>query len=367
MTGAVTPEFVFRTESDDPPPAELVEVDDRLRAEDALRRARRGETLWYRGTFLNARQLLTAMGKRLVTHGPPARSPAEAFRRERAAREAEHRVLSKLVVSLDDAYRLELEKPPEVRSACEHVWGPPPPRTVTPLKTLMGMIGAEAWRQKGLRVPGLKGLLTPFFGVYLPTRAEYVELLTRVKGVRDASVIEVGAGTGVLSFVLLQRGAANVRATDVEPRAIACATVNAEQLGLAKRFAIEERPFFPDGTADLVVCNPPWIPEAPKNRFDRAVFDEDHRFLAGFLADAPRHLKPGGRVLLIISDLAELLGLRPRGWLEAQLATAGLVVREQHRTRPKHGKAKDARDPLHAARAAETVSLYELSAAEARR
>ncbi len=358
-------DFVYRTESDDPPPEKLVEVDDRLRAEDALRRARRGETLWYRGTFLNARQLLAAMGKRLADGArAPVKTPLEAFRRERARRDEEHRVLSKLVVSLDGEYRLELKKAPPVREACAHVWGPPPPRTVTPLKTLLGLTGAEAWRRKGLRVPGLSGELTPFFGVYLPTRAEYVELLGQVKGVRGATVFDVGTGTGVLSFVLLQRGAKTVRATDLEPRAVECARFNAERLGLTSRFTVEERAFFPAGKAELIVCNPPWIPERPKNRFDRAVFDEDAKFLLEFLAQAPKHLAPGGRVLLIISDLAERLGLRAPTWLGSQLDAAGFVVSEQHRTRPTHGKARDTSDPLHVARAGEIVSLFELALRE---
>ena len=57
---------------------------------------------------------------------------------------------------------------------------------------------------------------------------------------------------------------------------------------------------------------------------------------------------------------AERLGLRAPGWLAAQFTEAGLVVSAQHQTRPTHGKARDASDPLHSARAGEIVSLYEL-------
>jgi len=64
-----------------------------------------------------------------------------------------------------------------------------------------------------------------------------------------------------------------------------------------------------------------------------------------------------------MSDLAEHLGLRtPQelpGWIEA----AGLRVVAKEGTRPRHPKASDASDPLHAARSKETTWLWRLAAA----
>ena len=123
----------------------------------------------------------------------------------------------------------------------------------------------------------------------------------------------------MLSFLLLQSGAASAVATDCDERAVACARENAERLGLSERFQVMEADLFPEGRADLVVSNPPWIPEPPKNRVDRAVFDEGSRFLQRFLEGLTAHLEPGGEGLLLLSNLAVLLGLRPEGWLEEQL------------------------------------------------
>ena len=82
--------------------------------------------------------------------------------------------------------------------------------------------------------------------------------------------------------------------------------------------------------------------------------------LRGFLDGLAAHLAPGGEGWLILSDLAEHLGLRPReqllGWIEA----AGLEVLGKSDVRPHHPKAGDASDPLHAARAAEVTSLWRL-------
>jgi SAM-dependent methyltransferase len=355
--------YRFRSESDEPAPARLVEVDDRLTADAALRQVRAGAWLLHGGDFHNARQLLAAMGRRLArARGPAAATPAEAFRAERRQRALEHATLGRVLVALDEPYRLRLGRAPDVARACREVWGEAQGVTVVPLKTLLGMLGAAEWRKKGLPVPGLEGALTPHYGVYLPTRTDYVELLAEVKDVRGAGVLDVGTGTGVLSFVLLQRGAAHAVGTDVDVRALACATENAARLGLSERFGAVEANLFPEsgGRFDLIVSNPPWIPEPPRNRVDRAVFDEGGRFLEGLLQGAAAHLAPGGRVLLLLSDLAVLLGLREAGWMKGALERAGLTLRERKDTPARHGRAKDAADPLHQARSREVTTLYVL-------
>jgi SAM-dependent methyltransferase len=353
--------FTWRSESGEPAPSVLAPVDDRLSAAAALRQLRAGEYLLYTGDFHNAKQLLGAVGRRLARRDE-ARSPLEAFRAERKARELEYRTLSHLLVALDRDYRLSLSRAPDVAQACRWVWGGPErDTTVVPLKTLLGMLGAAEWRKKGLVVPGLEGLLRPHYGVYLPTRTDYVELVQAVPAVVGKRVFDVGTGTGVLSFLLLQRGARSAVGSDTESRAVACARENAEKLGLAGRFEAIETDLFPEGTADLVISNPPWIPEPPKNRLDRAVFDPGSHFLRRFLERLNEHLEPGGLGLLLLSDLAVLLGLRPAGWLDEQLTRSSLQVKWRRSTVARHPKAKDPGDPLQAIRSREETSLYALA------
>ena len=85
--------------------------------------------------------------------------------------------------------------------------------------------------------------------------------------------------------------------------------------------------------------------------------------LRGFLAGLADHLEPGGEGWLLLSDLAEHLGLRSRQELLGWIADAGLVVRGRDDVKPHHAKAADANDALHAARAAEVTSLWRLGAA----
>jgi 16S rRNA G1207 methylase RsmC len=53
-------------------------------------------------------------------------------------------------------------------------------------------------------VPGLEGRLTPHWGVYVPTRTDYLGLLEHLE-VEGRTVIDLGTGTGIIGLMLLQR------------------------------------------------------------------------------------------------------------------------------------------------------------------
>jgi methylase of polypeptide subunit release factors len=152
-----------------------------------------------------------------------------------------------------------------------------------------------------------------------------------------------------------------VVATDWDPRALACALENLERLGLAEQVEVVQADLFPEGRAALVVCNPPWVPARPSSPIERGIYDPESHMLRGFLGALPAHLEPGGEGWVILSDLAEHLGLRPRSELLAAFDAAGLKVVDRSDVRPKHPRVSDKTDPLHAARAAEVTSLWRLA------
>ena len=162
---------------------------------------------------------------------------------------------------------------------------------------------------------------------------------------------DIGTGTGVLAAVLARRGVPQVIATDNAARALACAQDNVQRLGVAAQVQLCNVDLFPPGHADLIVCNPPWLPVRATTSLEQAVYDPDSRMLRG----------PGGEGWLILSDLAEHLGLRSRADLLAWTEAAGLRVVERLDIRPHHRKAQNASDPLHSARAAEVTSLWRLA------
>jgi methylase of polypeptide subunit release factors len=176
------------------------------------------------------------------------------------------------------------------------------------------------------------------------------------------TAFDIGTGTGVLAAVMARSGIAQVVATDQDPRALICAKDNLSRLGVTSQVKLVQANLFPDGQAQLVVCNPPWLPARPSSPIEHAVYDEGSRMLKGFLTGLRPHLAPEGEGWLIMSDLAEHLGLRSRADLLAAINEAGLTVIARLDAKPLHPKAADATDPLHSARSVETTSLWRLAA-----
>jgi methylase of polypeptide subunit release factors len=172
----------------------------------------------------------------------------------------------------------------------------------------------------------------------------------------------VGTGTGVLAALLVKQGVKHVVGTDTSARALLCAQDNINRLNMGKHITLQQGDLFPEGQADLIVCNPPWLPGRPASTLEQAVYDQDQHMLLGFLSGLSKHLAPKGQGWLILSDLAEHLGLRSRAALLAAIERADLVVLERLDTRPIHPKAKEEADPLADARRAEVTSLWRLAA-----
>jgi SAM-dependent methyltransferase len=267
-----------------------------------------------------------------------------------------------LLIPLADDYSVPLKRAPDLRQACIEAYGPGQERSVTSLRELLGLIGAHEWRKKGIEIPALGGRVHPHYGVFAPVRNEYVGLVATVPlpGPDSLPAFDIGTGTGVLAAVLARRGVARIVATEQDPRALACARENIARLGLAGQVEVVEADLFPEGRARLIVCNPPWIPARPSSSLEHAIYDPDCRMLRGFIGGLAGHLEPGGEGWLVLSDIAEHLGLRSRAELIAAFEAAGLEVAGRTDVRPHHPRVADTTDPLHAARAAEVTSLWRL-------
>jgi methylase of polypeptide subunit release factors len=229
------------------------------------------------------------------------------------------------------------------------------------MRELLGLIGAYEWRKKGVEIPALEDRIHPHYGVFSPVRGEYVELVANTPLPALDLAFDIGTGTGVLAAVLAKRGVKRIIATDQDTRALACANDNIARLGLKKQVEVIQADLFPPGKAPLIVCNPPWIPARPSSPLEGAVYDYESAMLRGFLAVLATHLTEKGEGWLILSDLAEHLGLRSRDELLAWIAAGGLKVLEHIDVKPHHPKSKDDTDPLHAARKAEVTSLWRLA------
>ena len=356
----------WRSEAGVAAPESVVVADDTLTADAAYRLVAQGTAILWRGDYQNARNLLQALARR-ADRGPREGSQkrpatlAEAFHQHRAAQGRRAAILGRLLVPLTADYRVPLRRGQEVAAACLEALGPGGEDSVISLRGLLALVSAHEWRKKGIPVPAVEGRIYPHFGVFSPVRGEYVDLVARAPLPAGCDLaFDIGTGSGILAAVLARRGIRRVVATDRDSRALLCATENARNLGLTATIEVIEADLFPAGRAPLVVCNPPWVPAQPSSPVEYAVYDPESRMLRGFLAGLAAHLQPGGEGWLILSDLAEHLGLRSRDELLSWVAAAGLTVLGRLDTRPSHPKARNGSDSLHIARAAEVTSLWRL-------
>lgn len=134
---------------------------------------------------------------------------------------------------------------------------------------------------------------------------------TALEAARGAQrVLDVGTGSGALAVTLhLETGAA-AWGTDISPAALAVAAENSRRLGAKVEFvACDLMESIGSATVDVIVSNPPYVPESQKSGMQREVRDwEPHTALfagpSGFeiydriAATAPRVLRPGGWLVM---------------------------------------------------------------------
>jgi SAM-dependent methyltransferase len=359
-------------------------ADDTLTADQAYRLACEGNVFLWQSDFQNARQLIQALVRRVEKNaahkknkaakiGKPEIEYPQKFHLYRQFQAQRARILGSILIPLNPDYSISLRRAPDLKAACIQAWGEPidhDSMIVTSLRELMGIVGAYEWRKKGVEVAALSGLpcnrIFPYYGVFSPVRGEYVDLVLKAplpkKCEANGSAIDVGTGTGVLAAVLAQRWLSNIVATDNDPRALECAQFNIQKLAMDKQIKVVQADLFPESKADLIVCNPPWLPGKPTSPIERAIYDENSSMLRSFLVGLSSHLNVGGEGWLILSDLAEHLKLRSRDELMGWFEDAGLRVVDRMDAKPKHAKSFDSSDPLFDVRSREVTSLWRLSA-----
>ena len=151
--------------------------------------------------------------------------------------------------------------------------------------------------------------VTPDVLIPRPETEHVVEVALRVA--KDASrIVDIGTGSGALAVTLQFETGAAVCATDISPAAATVAAQNAARLGARVGVVICDLiDAIADGSVDLLVSNPPYVPAAQREGLQREVRDwEPHVALfageSGFelydriIADAGRVLRAGGWLVM---------------------------------------------------------------------
>lgn len=342
---------------------------DTMKADAAYKLCCEGTALLWRGDFQNAKLLMQALSRRIDRpHKKAKKAPAnmtEAFHLHRQAQSQKARILGMLVIEMGVGYNINLRRAPDVKAACEHAYGKSTHGFIVSLREILGLVGAYEWSKNGVDISVINNKIHPSYGVFSPIRGEYLDLVDIAPLPSPCNLaFDIGTGTGVLAAILANRGVKKIIATDNSKRALDCALKNITTLEMKNAVMVVEADLFPDtihGKADLIVCNPPWLPAHPSSALEAAVYDDKSKMLKGFLNGLGAHLSKDGEGWLILSDFAEHLGLRTREELLGWISAAGLNVLERIDVKAKHSKVLDASDPLHAARKVEVTSLWRLA------
>jgi methylase of polypeptide subunit release factors len=366
-----TIEAAWQSEAGNAPPKIVLIADDNTNAKVAYKQMCEGVALLYRGDFQNAKQLLQAITRKFDAKPPlPAENLTQAFHQHRARQIQRANITNKILIELNHS-SCDLRRAPDVKEAVAGALivnakiDKVPAKLVISLRELLGMIGAHEWRKKGVYIDALQSNIHAHYGVYSPVRGEYLDLVNTASLGSANTAFDIGTGTGVIAAILVTRGIKKVLATDSSLRALNCAAENIKKLDLTQYIELEFADLFPKGQkkADLIVCNPPWLPAKANAPIEHAIYDPNSKMLKGYLNGIKGNLNEGGEAWLIMSDLALHLGLRTNEELQKWIADAGLTVVEKLDVAPKHAKSTDQTDPLYAARVKEMTSLYRLKVA----
>jgi release factor glutamine methyltransferase len=156
-----------------------------------------------------------------------------------------------------------------------------------------------------MRIVTLPGVFSPISDTWLLARA----LREEVIGQRS-SVLDVCTGSGALAVCAAKRGARDVTAVDLSRRAVMTAKINARLNGVRLRAVRSDLFSALDGRRfDVIVSNPPYVPaetdELPTSGPERAwdAGRDGRLILDRLLAEAPAHLRPGGVLLVVHSEV----------------------------------------------------------------
>ncbi len=155
--------------------------------------------------------------------------------------------------------------------------------------------------------------------VYEPAEDSYLlanaTLMEAEPGMR---ILEVGTGSGFVSAVLLAN-ITDIRllATEINPHAARCAKANGVEV-IRTDLLRGIKPKEPENGFDLILFNPPYLPTSKEEKvpgwlnyaFDGGINGRD--VLSRFLDEVRSYLRPGGKILVLISSITGLEAVKEK-------------------------------------------------------
>ncbi len=284
----------------------VLEYSKHIDPKDAVEALLEGNYVLIADQFSSGIAVLEALKKHLSK-----KSTTDSFQSQRAYRDSFRKATQLLLIEIAD-HKLHVRKAPEI--GWLRILYPELPDFFLPFTDVQGLNSSWQWYEKGIRIPGLKQTLHPFYGTYFPTRFEHIELfvsyLKSYNGTKDRA-FDVGIGSGILSKLFNQFDFKEVNASDINPNALI--GILQENNSHSHSHSHSVNLYFGDLFAgsdiksDVIAFNPPWIP-LPKevSGIDLAIYYDSELF-PRFFEEAHKHLNPEGQLVILFSNLAGLM------------------------------------------------------------
>ncbi|MFT6962457.1 MAG: hypothetical protein ACJAWV_002188 [Flammeovirgaceae bacterium] len=247
----------------------------------------------------------------------------KSFQEQREFR-FEYQKLSNLILIEVAEHKLAVKKAPSI-GWLEKLY-PETSAFLLPFPKVQGLNSAWQWYENGITIPVLRNKIHPYYGTYFPTRFDHLTLfdnwLKRYEGAKKTA-IDVGVGSGVLSFQMVKYGFQKVFGTDTNPNAIVGLTEFMGTTKLSRKVELDFGHLFGkwEKQTELIVFNPPWLPASHElDGMDEAIYYKDALF-PDFFAEAKKRLLPEGKLVVLFSNLAQITNATKEHPIENELAT----------------------------------------------
>ncbi|WP_299766567.1 50S ribosomal protein L11 methyltransferase [uncultured Dokdonia sp.] len=308
------------------------------------------------GFYSNGLLLLKALKKYL-----DKKLPNTSFQEQRASRAKYHILSNRILVEIEN-HTVALKKAPSI-GWLKKLY-PETSDFILSFPQVQGLNSSWQWYTNGISIPVLRNKIHPYYGTYFPTRFDHVILfdnwLKRYEGPKKTA-IDVGIGSGILSFQLLKYGFQKVYGTDINPNAIVGLAAFMGDTKLSRKIALEHAPLFGkyDTPTELIVFNPPWLPKTNQEAdVDAAIYYDEHLF-PDFFAEAKNRLAADGQLVILFSNLSQITNFKTSHPIEKELSEGGRFRLERcFKKRVKEASTRTKRDQNW--RGSEEVELWVL-------
>ncbi|WP_028887699.1 methyltransferase [Tenacibaculum ovolyticum] len=251
--------------------------------------------------------------------------PNKSFQEQREYRSV-YQKLSNLILIEIIGHKLAVKKAPYI-GWLEKLY-PETSNMLLSFPQIQGLNSAWQWYKNGISIPVLRNKIHPYYGTYFPTRFDHLLLfdnwLKRYMGPKK-SAIDVGVGSGVLSFQMIKHGFQKIFGTDTNPNAIVGLTEFIADTKLSRKIELDFGHLFSkwEKQTELIVFNPPWLPGSHNlDSNDNAIYYNDNLF-PNFFEEAKKRLLPEGKLVIIFSNLAQITNVTNEHPIEKELVEGG--------------------------------------------